>query len=185
MFPVQDPAMTTWVAVALGLMLLFFGRKLFWVFVGVFGFLAGVQIAGRFAQGQSELVLLLIALGLGAIGALLAIVLQRIAVAVAGWIAGGYLALRFAAIMGWQAESTLWIVFIIGAVIAAIIVSLLFDWALIVLSALTGAILVSDALPWGQTVAFVAGAILFVLGALTQARMLGGAERRSQPPRAT
>ncbi len=54
-------------------------------FVGVFGFLAGVQIAARMAQGQPELILLLIAAGLGVIGAIRAIVLQRIAVAVAGW----------------------------------------------------------------------------------------------------
>lgn len=164
--------MSGWVAVALGLVLLFFGRKLFWVFVGVFGFLAGVQIAGRVAHGQSELILLLIALGLGALGAILAIVLQRIAVAVAGWFAGGYLAIRFVTASGWQGESAFRIAFIVGAVLAAIIVSVLFDWALIFLSALTGAVVVSDALPWGQSVEFIVAAVLFLLGAITQARLL-------------
>ncbi len=67
MWTVENAAITSWVAVALGLLLLFFGRKLFWVFVGVFGFLAGVQIAARVAQGQPELILLLIAAGLGAL----------------------------------------------------------------------------------------------------------------------
>lgn len=180
MWTVENAAITSWVAVALGLLLLFLGRKLFWVFVGVFGFLAGVQIAPRVAQGQPELILLLIAAGLGILGAILAIVLQRVAVAVAGWFAGGYLAVRFAVAWGWQGESTLWISFIVGAVIAAIVVSLLFDWALIVLSALTGAILVSDALAWGQSVELIVAAILFVLGALTQSHLL---ERPELPAR--
>ena len=177
---IENSAITGWIAVALGVVLLFFGRKLFWVFVGVFGFLAGMQIATRVAQGQSELVLILIALGLGIVGAILAIVLQRVAVAVAGWFAGGYLALRFANAAGWHDQTTLWILFVGGAIIAAIVVSLLFDWALIFLSALTGAIIVSDVLPWGQTTQFIAAAVLFLLGAATQARVL---QRPAPQPR--
>lgn len=183
MWTVENPVMTGWVQVALGLLLLFFGRKLFWVFVGAFGFLAGLQIAGRVAQGQPELLLLLIAAGLGILCAVLAIVLQRVAVAVAGWFAGGYLAVRLALSLGWQTDSTLWVAFTIGAILAAILVSLLFDWALIVLSALTGAIIVSDALPWGRIVEIIAAAVLFALGALTQARLLERPDRPAlQPP---
>jgi hypothetical protein len=44
MWAVENPGMTAWVKVARGLLLLFFGRELFLVFVGVFGFLAGLQI---------------------------------------------------------------------------------------------------------------------------------------------
>jgi hypothetical protein len=179
MWIAENPGMTAWVQVILGLLLLFFGRRLFWLFVGVFGFLAGVQIATRLAQGQPELILLLIAVGLGIVCAVLAILLQRVAVAVAGWFAGGYLAVRLAMALGWQAESMLWIAFIVGAVLAAILVSLLFDWALIVLSALTGAIIVSEALPWGQPVQIIAAAALFALGVLAQAHLL---ERRDRPP---
>ena len=182
MWTVENPGMTAWVQVILGLLLLFFGRKLFWLFVGVFGFLAGVQIAARVAQSQPELILLLIAVGLGIVCAVLAILLQRVAVAVAGWFAGGYLAVRFALALGWQTDAMLWIAFIAGALLAAILVSLLFDWALIVLSALTGAIIASEALPWGSPVQMIAAAVLFALGALAQARLL---ERPDRPaPRA-
>lgn len=171
MWNFENPAMTAWVQVALGLVLLFFGRKLFWVFVGVFGFLAGMQLASRVAQGQPELILLLIAIAFGIVGAVLAIVLQRVAVAIAGWFAGGYLAVRFAAVMGWDTESLRWIAFLVGAILAAIIVSLLFDWALIFLSALTGAIIVTDVLSWGQTIELILASVLFVLGVLAQARI--------------
>jgi hypothetical protein len=182
MWTVENPGISSWVQVILGLLLLFFGRRLFWLFVGVFGFLAGVQIAARVAQNQPELILLLIAIGLGIVCAVLAIVLQRVAVAVAGWFAGGYLAMRLAMALGWQDNSMLWIAFIAGAVLAAILVSLLFDWALIVLSALTGAIIVSEALPWGQPVQIIAAGVLFALGALVQSRLLERPDRSA--PRA-
>jgi hypothetical protein len=178
---IPNAAMTGWIAVAVGLLLLFFGRKLFWFFVGAIGFVAGLQIATRLVGGQSEAVLLVIALGLGLIGAVLAIVLQRIAVAVAGWIAGGYLAWRFAQASGWDDQATIWILVVAGAIAAAIVVSLLFGWALIILSAATGAIIVSDVLPWGQPVQFIAAAALFVIGAAAQARgRLGVQPRRQQ-----
>ena len=54
MWTVENPGMTACVQVALGLV--FFGRKLFWVFVGVFGFLTGMQIAAQVRQGHPELI---------------------------------------------------------------------------------------------------------------------------------
>ncbi|CAN5607330.1 hypothetical protein BH20VER1_BH20VER1_30470 [soil metagenome] len=162
--------MTEWIELVLGGLLLFFGRTLFWVFVGVFGFLAGVRLAPYFFGGQSELILLLIALGFGLAGALLAILVQRLAIVVAGFIAGGYLAFRVAASAGWTSEPVLhWIVVFIGAVVAAVLVSLLFDWALIVLSALTGAVIISDALPWGRPAEWIVAGVLFVVGVAVQA----------------
>jgi hypothetical protein len=177
----SDAATTGWIVVGLGLLLLFFGRKLFWVFVGVIGFLAGSQVATYLAGGLSERTLLVIALGLGLLGAIVAIVLQKIAVAVAGCVAGGYLAWRFAQASGWHDQMTVWILVIVGALMAAMVVSLLFNWALILLSALTGAVIVSDALPWGRPVQFVVAALLFVVGAAAQARGRHQSQLRSQP----
>ncbi|CAN5266478.1 hypothetical protein BH20VER2_BH20VER2_06460 [soil metagenome] len=178
MWNFENPAMTGWVQLALGVLLLLLGRKLFWVFVGAIGFVVGVQIARYFFGGQSELVLLLIALGIGLVGALLAILLQRLAVAIAGWVAGGYLALRLAAQLDLQPESLRWIAFFVGAILAAILFSMLFDWALIILSAITGAVLIAEALPLAREAAWIVAAVLCVLGALVQLRGF----RRSAPP---
>lgn len=96
--------------------------------------------------------------------------MQRLAIVVAGFVAGGYLAFRLAAAAGWTAEPVLpWIVALLGAVIAALLVSLLFDWALIVLSALTGAVILSDALPWGRPAEWIVAGVLFVVGVAVQA----------------
>jgi Domain of unknown function (DUF4203) len=156
-----------------GVALLLFGRKLFWVFVGVIGFIAGMRFGAEIVKGQSEAIILLIAVGMGLLGALLAIVLQRVAVALAGGLAGGMLAMQIVAMLGSTSEPARWIFFLVGAVLAAILVLAVFDWALIILSALSGAHLVSEALPIDHTVQLIVIVILFVIGVLLQARMLG------------
>ncbi len=85
------------VFLVLGLLLLLLGRRLFWLFVAVAGFVVGVQAAPYILPHQSELFLLGIALVLGVIGALLAIFLQKVAIALGGFVAGGYIAMVLAA----------------------------------------------------------------------------------------
>jgi Domain of unknown function (DUF4203) len=156
-----------------GLVLLFFGRKLFWLFVGVIGFLAGMRFGAELVKGQPEIVLIAIAVGIGLLAALLAIVLQRLAVAVAGGLAGGILAIRIAAMLGASSESFQWVFFLVGALLTAILVSAVFDWALVILSALIGANLVGELLPFGHTGQLIGMVVLFVLGVLVQSRISG------------
>jgi hypothetical protein len=156
-----------------GLVLLLLGRRLFWLFVGVVGFLAGMRFGAQLGEGQPQLVILAIAIGIGLLAALLAIVLQRVAVALAGGLAGGMLAMRIAAMLGANNESLGWVFFVVGALLAAILVSAVFDWALIILSALIGASLVSEALPFEPVGQLISMVVLFLLGALAQAKISG------------
>src|ERR1700676_4910126 len=80
------------IGVIVGAAILLFGRKLFWLFVAALGFAVGVEIATYFMHDPPVWMTLMIALGLGILGALLAILLQKLAVAVAGFVAGGRLA---------------------------------------------------------------------------------------------
>ena len=50
-----------------GIAVLVFGRKLFWLFVGCMGFLAGIDIATRFFSGQPDWMVLVIAIAAGII----------------------------------------------------------------------------------------------------------------------
>jgi hypothetical protein len=156
-----------------GLALLFFGRNLFWLFVGVVGFLAGMEFGAEFVKGQPQGIILLIAIGAGLLAAILAIFMQRLVVAIAGGLAGGMIAMRIAVMLGGSTESLQWIAFLVGALLAAILVSAVFDLALIGLSALIGASLVSQALPFDHAAKLIGIAILFVLGLLVQTRMFG------------
>jgi len=164
--------------IVVGLLLLFFGRQLFWLFVGGVGFLAGLELAVKFAAGQPAWLVLLIALAGALLGAVLAVVLQRAAVAIAGGLAGGMLAVKLAEALGFGTGLPLLAAFVLGAIVAAILISALFDWALIVLSASTGAVVLQGALPIpDHRLGYIAALILFVMGLAFQIRTF-----LAQPP---
>src|SRR6184192_25504 len=176
---VQNPSMHFSVAIVgalIGIVILLFGRKLFWLCVAAVGFAAGVEIAPHLVNEPSPLLALTVALVLGLIGALLALFLQKIAIAVLGFLAGGKLAGAIAAafFVHYAQHST--IIFVIGGVIGAILLLVLFDWALIVVSSLIGAHLIvyqsTIALPQSGSIILFIG--LPVVGVLVQAASLRG-----------
>jgi hypothetical protein len=155
-----------------GIILLFFGRKLFWFFVGAAGFMMGMDVANRYFTGAQS-TKLVIALLVGIIGAVLAMLFYKAAVAIAGFLIGGYLAtdlVRYLAIS--PPQSLTWIPYVIGGVIGAILILVLFDWALIILSSFSGATLIvhSIMLPrFNMSLVFI---ILVIIGILVQAGIL-------------
>lgn len=152
--------MTDLIGVLLGIALLVAGRRLFWLFVGALGFIAGLQLASLLPQ-LSETAILVTGLIFGVIFALLAIFLQRLAVGLAGFLAGGFILTTLMARLGLEGLSN-WVIYIIGGILGVILVMLLFDWALIVFSSIAGAALILQAFST-QT---VAGGIIFFLMAL-------------------
>ena len=166
------------VGALIGVVILLFGRKLFWLCVAAVGFAAGVQIAPYLVHEPSPTMALIIALVLGLIGALLALFLQKVAIAVLGFLAGGKLAgVISAAFLVHYAQYSA-IIFVVGGIIGAILLLVLFDWALIIVSSLIGAHLIvfQGAItlpPSGSTIVFLG---LTILGILVQAASF----RRSQ-----
>jgi hypothetical protein len=131
--------LTPAVAIVIGLVLLLFGRRLFWLLVGVVGFVAGWTLAlGGSHHGTSDGGLLL-ALLAGIVGVIVAFMAQKLAVAVAGFLLGAYAAAGF---MGWSLSALNpghALVLLVVGVVAAVLAVMLFDIALIVYSALAGA----------------------------------------------
>lgn len=156
----------------LGGALLVAGRKLFWLFVGVAGFVTGMQLASRFWQG-SEAVALIFGLVVGVIFAILAVFLQALVIGIAGFLIGGYIISALAAMLGIDLTGAMtWIVYVAGGILGVIFVSLLFDWALIILSSLAGASLIVQsffAQGAGSGILFF---ILLIVGVLIQAATL-------------
>src|SRR6266581_8289507 len=139
---IQAPPMHFSVAIVgtlIGVVILLFGRKLFWLCVAAVGFAAGVEIAPHLVNEPSPLLALTVALILGIIGALLALFLQKVAVAVLGFLAGGKLAGAIAAAFFVHYAQYSTIIFLVGGVVGAILLLAVFDWALIVVSSLMGA----------------------------------------------
>src|SRR5436305_8628127 len=173
---VQNPFPPTHFSVAIvgaliGVIILLFGRKLFWLCVAAVGFAAGVEIAPHLVNEPSPLLALTVALVLGLIGALLALFLQKIAIAVLGFLAGGKLAGAIAAAFFVHYAQYSTVIFLVGGVIGALLLLTLFDLALIVISSLIGAHLIQSAIvlpPAGSTIVFLG---LAVIGILVQASM--------------
>jgi hypothetical protein len=153
----------TIIGVLIGIAILFFGRKLFWLTVAAVGFAVGVEIAPLLVNESSSLLALLIALVLGVLGALLALFLQKVAIAVLGFFAGGKLATAIAAAFFVHYAQYSTIIFVIGGIIGAILLLAVFGWALIVVSSFIGAYLIQSAIvlpPTGSTLVFIGLAIV-------------------------
>jgi hypothetical protein len=156
----------------LGGALLVAGRKLFWLFVGVAGFVTGMQLAARFWQG-SETVALIFGLVVGVFFALLAIFLQALVIGVAGFLIGGYIVSALAAMLGIDLTGAMiWIVYIAGGILGVILLSFVFDWALIILSSLAGASLVVQSFFAQGAYGGILFFILLIAGVVIQAATL-------------
>ena len=160
------------VGALIGIVILFFGRKLFWLCVAAVGFLAGIELAPHLVTEPSPLLELTIALALGVLGALLAFLLQKIAVAIVGFLAGGKLASAIAAAFFVHYSQYSTIIFVVGGLIGAMLLLFLFDWALIVVSSFIGAHMIQSAIalpPTGATIVFLG---LAIVGMVVQAASL-------------
>lgn len=153
------------IQIGFGLILLLAGRQLFWLFVGVAGFVLGFQF-GMQAFDNSEYA---IAAGLviGLIGCLLAVVLQKVAVALGGAAAGWMLGERLAVYIG-AGNVGILICGLLLAVLFAVAVLMLFDVALIVISSFTGASLILDPLVPGGTLWLILWVIAVAVGIAVQ-----------------
>src|SRR5262245_37926647 len=174
--------MSPLVNIAAGAVLLLVGRKLFWLFVAIVGFYVGAQLARSFLADQPLWLGWLIAALAGVIGAIVAMLFQRVAFALAGFYAGGYLAMAAAERFLHVPVGTAPLV--VGGILGAIAAALIMDWAILVLASLVGAALVVDSLGLANPGALLVYAGLAAIGILVQAQLLLSPERveRSQPP---
>lgn len=156
--------------ILVGAGLLFLGRRLFWVFVAGTGFIAGAVLAGEWLGPQPAAISLVIGLAAGLIGAVLSVFLQRAAVAVAGFVSGGYLLYTLALDSGHP--SLAWAGFLIGGILGAVFVVVTFDWALIGLSALTGASLIAGTTRLESSASTLLFFALLIVGVIAQASQL-------------
>ncbi len=164
-----------------GAALLFAGRRLFWLFVGLVGFFAGLRFAAGFLHSEPGWPQWMVAALCGILGIFLALVLQRAAVALAGFFVGGFFVVRLLGLDLSPPQLVPVLLFGLGGVLAAVLALWVFDAALIFLSSLAGAGLVLDALDLRQGLAGLIFIGLVVLGIAVQA---GITARGAPPPRA-
>jgi hypothetical protein len=165
------------ISILVGALILFFGRRLFWLFVAAVGFWIGFEATPHLMQNPPPWLVLVVALGLGLLGALLAFLLQKVAIAIAGFLVGGHVATSLMAAFVNAHANYSGMAFLIGGILGAILLLVLFDWALIVFSAIAGAelIVIHLRLPQAGTTILLLG--LTILGIIVQSALF--ARRRA------
>jgi Domain of unknown function (DUF4203) len=165
-----SPATT--VTVAVGVTVLLFGRRLFWLFVAAVGFAVGLHWATLAFPRQPDWVAVLIALAAAGVGALLAVSLQVLAVAVGGFLAGVYAALAATKVFPALAALPVWVLALVAGVVGAVLLLWMWDWALVVLSALTGAALLAPLPRLDPALTGLLFVVLLAIGLVVQATQL-------------
>ena len=168
------------ITLLLGVGLLFAGRKLFWLFVGAAGFMTGVSLVTN-GGNASEPFAIIVGIVVGLVFAALAMFFKSLAIALAGFIGGGALALTLAGWFGVDATLPSIVFYIIGGVIGVIVVGQLFDWAVIILSSIIGGGMVVDAINLDGTIAMLATFFLVLVGISAQSRDLGDKKPKPKP----
>jgi len=167
----------------LGVFQLLLGRKIFWLMVGIMGFLVGLFLTINVLEWPAWLKLL-IGLGVGLVFALLAVVIQKPMAALFGFFAFGIAATLIGLAFGAQRGTTIfWILFILGGIIGAFLVFALFEWALIIGTSLLGASAITSGLaglfdfPASGLPALILFLILVVVGITYQSRFVNPRKR--------
>ena len=166
-----------WLIVIIGMLLLFLGRRLFWLFVACVGFASGYHFAQQVWAVHSPVLLLILSIAVGGLGAIIAIFFQKAAIVIAGFAAGGYIGLSlFYQIAGLSVQMA-WLPYIIGGIVGAIILFFVFDWALIFLSSLTGTTLIVQMVAFNPRVEIALFIVLIIAGMAFQAKNMTSESR--------
>lgn len=128
--------------IAAGGLLLVAGKKLYWFFVGLCGAAAGLFVSEFFLHPEGMMERVIVAVAIGGGFAVLALILQKIMVGIAGFIAGGFLSVSLIDTLEIAMPDWNWAVFLVGGLIGIFLVRILFDLALVIISSFAGATLI-------------------------------------------
>jgi hypothetical protein len=122
-------------ALVAGILLLFYGRRLFWLAAALIAFLFSWQFLSNFSDPNT--LILVVSVVAGVVFAWLAIKFVRIAAYVIGFLAGAVSFYFLADLFGLEINFLLLV--LIGGVVGLVLILAAFDWGLILLTAWAGA----------------------------------------------
>lgn len=133
--------------ILIGTILLTFGRKLVWLFIGLIGFVAGLSAVQSILPDKP----IWYALGAGIVVAALLILITRFlkntAFGLGGFLLGAYLVNGILGILKLDLGTLSWIFILMGGALGAFFMLSAFEWALKILSSLAGAMLIVQLIP--------------------------------------
>ena len=132
-------------------------------------------------SGQSETVIVLVALGLALAGALMAVVATKVVLGMIGFVAGGGIAVLLLGNLGIDSGVVVLGASLIAGLIGAVLLLVLFDWTIIALSSLTGASLIMMSVDRLLEIPPIAGTVLVLVLAAAGVLIQAGLWRRKRP----
>lgn len=156
------------VLILIGALLLLLGRKLYWLFIAVLGFVLGYTLSSSIFPDLSELLKIFIGLLAGSLGALSAIFLNQLAITLAGFLGGGLIAIQLLMYVGFSDGGFSWPPFIIGGILGTILAAVIFDWILIIFSSLAGVFIIASTWENLSSGIFILLIFLFLVGLVIQ-----------------
>ncbi|MBE0618483.1 MAG: DUF4203 domain-containing protein [Proteobacteria bacterium] len=174
------------VRILLGALVLLLGRRLFWLAVGIMGFLFGFDWVTYSLGDWPAWATWLAAIGLGSLCALGAIFLQRVSFGIGGFLAGAYLLVWLMTRLGFQNGPAPGLFFVVGGLAGAVLAVVFVDWVLVALTSLAGAAAVVEGIgasPLVSGLLFVGLAAVGIAVQTATLRWQGGSASGPSRPR--
>lgn len=150
--------------------LLFFGRKLLWIFVGAAGFMFGFTSLQRMAGDLKIWYYLAVGVICGIILVVLVRMLKNIAFGIGGFLLGAYFASGLMNVLQLDLGMLKWLVMLMVGAGGAALMLTLFDWSAVILSAGLGSLLLNQSLPLEPPASQIIFFGLLLLGLVMQIR---------------
>src|SRR5688500_13595141 len=125
-----SPPLARVVLVLVGVALLAAGRRLFWLALGALGFCAGLFAVDRFLGDLPRSTALVVAAAIGLLGLVLALAVQKAAVAFGGFVLGAVLTAKLLPFASLELGPWLPVVIVAGGVVGALLAFAAFGLAL-------------------------------------------------------
>ena len=171
---------------AVGAILLVSGRKLYWFFIAVAGMIAGIALSSLLLDAENLTWRIIFAVLGAALGAILAVAIQKIAIGIVGFVAGALGATLLWRMLELPQEGRMLLIpIILGGIVAAVLVLVAYEYGLIILSSWGGASLITQELEktalldiaWIGVAAFFA---LFLTGVVIQVVGLSAEQKKER-----
>lgn len=153
-----------------GLLLLFFGRRMFWLALGSLGFLVGWQLAAAFAVDLESVVFWIVSAAGGLLGVLFAILAQKLATGVSGFALGLLVMAKVLPLLPVEGQAWGALVLLLGGIAGSLLALGLFGVVVCVITAGIGAAMLVAAMPLESQPGLLLFAGLWLLGFVLQVR---------------
>jgi hypothetical protein len=149
------------ILLVLGALTLFYGRKLFWIFAALVGFIFGLMVASQLALNVTDFIRIMIAIGVGVLCGIVAVYAEKLMILLVGFLGFGILGYLLINLFDFS-PSINWVVFLVTGSLGAVYITRHLEWIIIIISTLIGAIMVSMGMGKFIQINFLVDLLIFI-----------------------